>query len=651
MYAKYAPTSFGSIDELLNEDGSIQPAGGRYYGGDRMRNESIRKLCRNAILGLFILQLVSIIVLFAVVFTIKQDYSKVYSTNQVSSNLYISNSISSGSIVSLSNSGSVQIGGGTSIYLNTTSIELNICPSNNNMIPLFNNTFLTTVTDKLTSTSIIQLIVVNANKPNQGKVIFTYNANYNIYEIIVLSQNSGSFIIICADNNDAEETAYIVSGYIQSNENMNNIAIILGTPVKYVDTYSINPGIVSLSATSFAISYYDYSDSSVLMTRFGYVDSYTTVTLSQPTQYLTNYNYSIYTTIASVSDSQYLLLYHDSLENNDDLIPNSLTSQYYGKYGPLSVILVTLPTSKSINDDLIIANSTILYGSNALYSLTATQLNNGTIVVAYTDAANNYGITTQIITIEAIDDVSSVTQNYAILFGSSWHVTSGQTTIPLSGGLMDIDIAKASDDLSFVILYSDVSNHGAVTVSSGQLTVSGELIQSAPDYVLSIPPKPVGDYYVSGAIAALSTASLNNQVGFFISMVKNCSIHSVSLSFMETKPSPYGIVANRKILHRTTGSLANVIISGSAVISTNKNTALNVGMIYYTNTMGQLIPSGIYAGNECYGISSTSQACSSDFYIYNNDNNQEYGSGNSMILSYNSRVGIAIDSVTLLLST
>ncbi len=55
------------------------------------------------------------------------------------------------------------------------------------------------------------------------------------------------------------------------------------------------------------------------------------------------------------------------------------------------------------------------------------------------------------------------------MFGASWLVTSGQASIDLSSWLMDLDVARVSDSQDFMVLYSDISNNGAMTATAGQV--------------------------------------------------------------------------------------------------------------------------------------------------------------------------------------
>ena len=58
-----------------------------------------------------------------------------------------------------------------------------------------------------------------------------------------------------------------------------------------------------------------------------------------------------------------------------------------------------------------------------------------------------------------------------VVFGSSWLLTSGTAAAVVKGGMQDLDIATvAEEQASFIVLYSDISNKGAMTATMGQVS-------------------------------------------------------------------------------------------------------------------------------------------------------------------------------------
>ena len=98
-------------------------------------------------------------------------------------------------------------------------------------------------------------------------------------------------------------------------------------------------------------------------------------------------------------------------------------------------------------------------------------------------------------------------------FGSSWVVNSGEVFIDtLPTGDMDIDVEKVSSD-SFVVLYSDISNNGAMTATMGQISSSGEISRSSPDFLLNDGNGNLATMYSWGALATADSTSLASTTG------------------------------------------------------------------------------------------------------------------------------------------
>ena len=56
-----------------------------------------------------------------------------------------------------------------------------------------------------------------------------------------------------------------------------------------------------------------------------------------------------------------------------------------------------------------------------------------------------------------------------VVFGASWELTSGEASAVVPQGMMDIDVAAVSDAGLFMVLYSDISNNGAMTATMGEV--------------------------------------------------------------------------------------------------------------------------------------------------------------------------------------
>ena len=107
-------------------------------------------------------------------------------------------------------------------------------------------------------------------------------------------------------------------------------------------------------------------------------------------------------------------------------------------------------------------------------------------------------------------------------------VTSGQALTDLTNWIMDLDVAVVSDSGNFMVLYSDISNNGAMTATVGQLTVSGDLLRASPDFVLNTGNNELDSVYSWGAVASGVTTSLNSQTAILTSLTNfNCEQSAV----------------------------------------------------------------------------------------------------------------------------
>jgi hypothetical protein len=171
-----------------------------------------------------------------------------------------SSSLTPGTVVSLTASGELQAGAGTSVYQNIAAIEAK-CPSYVSMDAVYDNAYLISYADKGAGTATLEVVVIGA-QPNLAAVKSSTQTTNYMYEIATLT--NGLFVGICQDVSSTFETAFIVAGTVDT-----SFAIHMGTTAQYTDTYSVNPYITRLSDTTFAITYYVYSPSSMTATRFG----------------------------------------------------------------------------------------------------------------------------------------------------------------------------------------------------------------------------------------------------------------------------------------------------------------------------------------------------------------------------------------------
>lgn len=170
-------------------------------------------------------------------------------------------SITKGSVVSLSATGAIQAGGGTSIYKNIVDFVAK-CPSYLSMDAIYSDAYLVSYAEKGSTSATLQVVQVGAT-PNKGVVVTSQPAPYALYEVTALQD--GLFVGITQDSKEAQDTAYVVAGTVSSA----TFAVSLGAPLLYTTgQYSMNPAVTRLSDTAFALAYYS-SDPPMLATRYG----------------------------------------------------------------------------------------------------------------------------------------------------------------------------------------------------------------------------------------------------------------------------------------------------------------------------------------------------------------------------------------------
>jgi len=181
-----------------------------------------------------------------------------------------------GYAVSFSQNGTLQVGGGISLYnqINTLNSSNDnqiqaYCPSYLSMDAVANDFYLISYGKKTTQSSTLTTVKIDSTSTGyQSSVSVTLPTKYFIYETIVLSQDSGLFVSICQDYSVSNATAFLIPGHV----NIQTGAIVLHDEEKvlYSNTeYSLGPDLVRLSDTSFALAYYDWGSYNNVVTRYG----------------------------------------------------------------------------------------------------------------------------------------------------------------------------------------------------------------------------------------------------------------------------------------------------------------------------------------------------------------------------------------------
>jgi len=168
----------------------------------------------------------------------------------------------------MADSGAVQAGGGTSIYLDTLSgnemMMMMRCPKYISMSALYGDKYLVSFSNAdNSSASVLQVVSSKRASPQKASVAGSFYTPFSIYKHITLNETSGLFVIVTQDFSSVDNMAVVIAGRVRP-----DIAeISYGPPVIYNPAnYSVTPDVSKLDASSFAIVYYNGTN---ILTRTG----------------------------------------------------------------------------------------------------------------------------------------------------------------------------------------------------------------------------------------------------------------------------------------------------------------------------------------------------------------------------------------------
>ena len=155
-----------------------------------------------------------------------------------------------GTAVSMSATGAVQTGGGTTIYRDIGMIPFDVCPKYLAATPLFDDKFLVSFSDKATGIGYASVMQVDSAK--KATVLSSAQNTHDLYQIVTLNQGTGLFVSI---SQDYSYKAALIAGRPSQ---ANNYGITFGNPTIYTPgQYSFDPSITALSNTTFAIAFFN----------------------------------------------------------------------------------------------------------------------------------------------------------------------------------------------------------------------------------------------------------------------------------------------------------------------------------------------------------------------------------------------------------
>ena len=162
-----------------------------------------------------------------------------------------------GTTVSLSASGALQTGGGTTIYRNVGPISASACPKFLSATPVYDDKFLVSYADGKSGQASISVMQVNSSR--LGSVLAsTQTTRSDLYHVVTLNQATGLFVTISQDDSlgGTPNTALIAG----RSDSKNSYAITFGASAVYDQgSFSVDPTITPLSNSSFVIAYYNTS--------------------------------------------------------------------------------------------------------------------------------------------------------------------------------------------------------------------------------------------------------------------------------------------------------------------------------------------------------------------------------------------------------
>jgi hypothetical protein len=387
-------------------------------------------------------------------------------------------SLATGTPVSLTTTGSVLAGGGTSIYLSIASL-LQSSPSDLTISPIFTSpvpTYLVSTTKhegttytNMTTFTVVTVAAASSKQTYDATIKSTATMPFGVFSITALNPNSGLFVTISEDESMAYNESVVRIGSVDTT----TYALTFGPAVTY-DTntqYSITPLVSPISDTQFAIAYYKRKS---VLTRIGTIlagSGAYEIILSNSVLFADNSDFDVMFDVVGLTNEYYLAIHYPAAATTDTTPIN-----YLG-YLQATIVFVNSSTYPYVNNSP--SNASITLGPT--FTSTSTQatgfvygakMNSNTAIVAFGDYTTGGGITVQAVTVSnelTVNTQQTQVANYSVIFGSTLSITVGQSEALTTNGFMDLDIVTISNDGQFLVLFSDLSNFGSMTTAAGKV--------------------------------------------------------------------------------------------------------------------------------------------------------------------------------------
>lgn len=499
--------------------------------------------------------------------------------------------VSMGNIVSVDENGLLQLGGGTSIYEGIFTSKQQ-CPKFVDIDAIYSRGYLVFYQHADTHQSTLQVVSMS-NDLLKGDVSATLSSTiansvpYYVHRVLTLSQSNGVFITISENYGDLGLTGQgmVVAGKVSSDLTK----ITTGTGVYFSQNdASVNPSIIRLSDTSFAICYFTYSSSPFynnLYTQYGTVDLTTlTITLSDPKFVASDTNFVLNPRLVPLTSTRYFLVIASQSEGATDDAYKSPNAGF-ATITPVTIIF----NSNNQKNEIIFGKGVKMPYVQFAFSFQGTRINDNTAVIIYYDYLANYALKSTIVRLDTTS-ISQKPANATVVIGSTYSLTSTKTAnAQLSTQLYVDTIPFTNGNIGFVVMFSDFANAKKVTSLILEVTTSYEIIPASPKIVLS-GAEPSGTIFWGSVTSTTGDSLALLQV---YSNSKNCSADAATatVSLLEHRSKPIGIVSENT---NTPQGTIPVTLSGTISGYTN----LKPGSVYYSDTRGRLVKTSFAYGQQ-----------------------------------------------------
>lgn len=249
---------------------------GSVANGHPSESSPCRRLSICLLATLVVVLLIFPVITIPILFTLirdKKTTSAQASATSVSSSYSVSSAASASASTntvggaSMTSTGGVQAGGGTTIYKGVGTIPTSACPKYLSAAAVFNDKFIVSNADRATGLGTVRVLSIDSSRKGTSLGTNTSSSN-DMYQVSTLNQATGLFITISQGDGPYgnKKKSAIIAGKVNP---ATGYSIAFGSPVSYVDDAlygSIAPSLTSLSNTSFAFVYYMNSD---VYTRYG----------------------------------------------------------------------------------------------------------------------------------------------------------------------------------------------------------------------------------------------------------------------------------------------------------------------------------------------------------------------------------------------